>query len=66
MARRSSDNEIIPIFHWHNKDCTILIPQFIQVIIQSNAINGNELEYPFTEDAKLFDINTIIESVNKQ
>jgi len=28
--------------------------------------NGNELEYPFAEDVKLFDINKIIESVNKQ
>jgi hypothetical protein len=28
--------------------------------------NGNEVEYPFSEDAKLFDINKIIESVNKQ
>jgi len=28
--------------------------------------DGNELEYPFAEDVKLFDINKIIESVNKQ
>jgi ADP-heptose:LPS heptosyltransferase len=28
--------------------------------------NGNEVEYPFTEEVKLFDINTIIDSVNKQ
>lgn len=28
--------------------------------------NGNELEYPFTDDVKLFDVNKIIESVNKQ
>ena len=28
--------------------------------------NGNEIEYPFTENQKLFDINEIIESVNKQ
>lgn len=28
--------------------------------------NGNEVEYPFTEDVKLFDINKIIESVDKQ
>jgi hypothetical protein len=28
--------------------------------------NGNELEYPFTDDVQLFDINKIIESVNKQ
>ena len=28
--------------------------------------NGNEIEYPFTEDVKLFDINKIIESVDKQ
>jgi hypothetical protein len=28
--------------------------------------NGNELEYPFSEDVKLFDINKIIESVDKQ
>jgi hypothetical protein len=28
--------------------------------------NGSEVEYPFTEDVKLFDINTIIDSVNKQ
>lgn len=28
--------------------------------------NGNEVEYPFTEDQKLFDINKIIESVDKQ
>lgn len=28
--------------------------------------NGNELEYPFTEDVKLFDMNKIIESINKQ
>ncbi len=28
--------------------------------------NGNEVEYPFTEETKLFDINKIIESVNKQ
>lgn len=28
--------------------------------------NGNEVEYPFVEDAKLFDINKIIDSVNKQ
>lgn len=28
--------------------------------------NGNEVEYPFGEDEKLFDINKIIESVNKQ
>ena len=28
--------------------------------------NGNEGEYPFTEDVKLFDINKIIESVDKQ
>lgn len=28
--------------------------------------NGNELEYPFTDDVKLFDINKIIESVDKQ
>jgi ADP-heptose:LPS heptosyltransferase len=28
--------------------------------------NGNEVEYPFTDDIKIFDINTIIESVNKQ
>lgn len=28
--------------------------------------NGNEVEYPFTEDVKLFDINKIIQSVDKQ
>jgi len=28
--------------------------------------NGNEVEYPFTDDVKLFDINKIIESVDKQ
>jgi hypothetical protein len=28
--------------------------------------NGNEVEYPFTDDIKLFDINRIIESVDKQ
>lgn len=28
--------------------------------------NGNEVEYPFTEDQKLFDINKIIESVDRQ
>jgi len=28
--------------------------------------NGNEVEYPFVEDTKLFDINKIIDSVNKQ
>lgn len=28
--------------------------------------NGNEIEYPFTDDVKLFDINKIIDSVNKQ
>lgn len=28
--------------------------------------NGNEVEYPFEPDTKLFDINKIIESVNKQ
>jgi len=28
--------------------------------------NGQEHEYPFTEDTKLFDINKIIESVDKQ
>jgi hypothetical protein len=28
--------------------------------------NGNENEYPFTEDVKLFDVNKIIESVDKQ
>lgn len=28
--------------------------------------NGNEVEYPFVDDVKLFDINKIIESVNKQ
>lgn len=28
--------------------------------------NGNEVEYPFTEDVKLFDINKIIESVDRQ
>lgn len=28
--------------------------------------NGNEVEYPFTEDIKLFDIDKIIESVDKQ
>ena len=28
--------------------------------------NGNEVEYPFTEDVKLFNINKIIESVDKQ
>ena len=28
--------------------------------------NGNEGEYPFAEDVKLFDINKIIESVDKQ
>lgn len=28
--------------------------------------NGNEVEYPFSEDAQLYDINKIIESVNKQ
>jgi hypothetical protein len=28
--------------------------------------NGNEHEYPFTEDVKLFDVNKIIESVDKQ
>jgi hypothetical protein len=28
--------------------------------------NGNEIEYPFTDDVKLFNINTIIDSVNKQ
>jgi ADP-heptose:LPS heptosyltransferase len=28
--------------------------------------NGNEVEYPFSEDVKLFDINKIIESVDKQ
>jgi hypothetical protein len=28
--------------------------------------NGNEVEYPFENDTKLFDINKIIESVNKQ
>jgi hypothetical protein len=28
--------------------------------------NGNEVEYPFSEDAQLYDINKIIESVDKQ
>jgi ADP-heptose:LPS heptosyltransferase len=28
--------------------------------------NGNEVEYPFSDDVKLFDINKIIESVDKQ
>lgn len=28
--------------------------------------NGNEVEYPFTEDTKLFDIGKIIDSINKQ
>jgi hypothetical protein len=28
--------------------------------------NGNEVEYPFTEDIKLFNIDRIIESINKQ
>lgn len=28
--------------------------------------NGNETEYPFTEDVKLFDLNKIVESVNNQ
>lgn len=28
--------------------------------------NGNEIEYPYTDDVKLFDINKIIESVNNQ
>lgn len=28
--------------------------------------NGHEIEYPFTEEQKLFDINKIVESVNKQ
>lgn len=28
--------------------------------------NGNEIEYPFTDDVKLFDIGKIIESVDKQ
>jgi hypothetical protein len=28
--------------------------------------NGNEVEYPFTDDVKLFDIDKIIDSVNKQ
>ena len=28
--------------------------------------NGNEVEYPFTDDVKLFDIDKIIESVDKQ
>ena len=28
--------------------------------------NGNELEYPFTDNVKLFDISKIIESVNNQ
>lgn len=28
--------------------------------------NGNEVEYPFTEDVKLFKIDQIIESINKQ
>lgn len=28
--------------------------------------NGNEIEYPFSDDTKLFDINSVIESVDKQ
>jgi len=28
--------------------------------------NGNEVEYPFTNDVKLYDINKIIESIDKQ
>lgn len=28
--------------------------------------NGNEVEYPFTEDTKLFNLDKIIESINKQ
>ena len=28
--------------------------------------NGNEIEYPFTDDVALFDVNKIIESVDKQ
>lgn len=28
--------------------------------------NGNEVEYPFTDDVKLFDVNKIIESIKKQ
>lgn len=28
--------------------------------------NGNEVEYPFTDDVKLFDVDKIIESVDKQ
>ena len=28
--------------------------------------NGTEVEYPFENDTKIFDINKIIESVNKQ
>lgn len=28
--------------------------------------NGNEVEYPFVEDTKLYDVDKIIESINKQ
>lgn len=28
--------------------------------------NGNEVEYPFTEDTKLFNVDQIIESINRQ
>ena len=28
--------------------------------------NGNEVEYPFADDVKLYDINKIIESIDKQ
>jgi hypothetical protein len=28
--------------------------------------DGNEVEYPFTDDVKLYDINKIIESIDKQ
>lgn len=28
--------------------------------------NGHEVEYPFTDDVKLYDINKIIDSINKQ
>lgn len=28
--------------------------------------NGNEIEYPFTDDVKLFDVKKIIESIDKQ
>ena len=54
--------------HMHDNICTEIPYEFKlpNSYLFDFDFNGNELEYPFDDDVKLFDINKIISSIDKQ